>query len=420
MDRAKSKILFAEAQALIPGGVNSPVRAFGSVGGDPVFMTRAKGAWLTDVDGNRYIDFIGSWGPMILGHAHPDVTAAIEQAARKSTSFGTPTEAESRLAQLVIDRVPSVELIRFVNSGTEATMSAIRLARGYTGRSKIVKFEGCYHGHGDSFLIKAGSGSLTLGVPSSPGVPAAIAGETLNATFNDLAGVEALFGQYPDDIAAVIVEPIAGNMGCIPGEKSFLKGLQSLCSKSGAVLIFDEVMTGFRVHPAGAQGLYGLKPDLSTFGKIIGGGLPVGAYGGKKEIMEQVAPVGPVYQAGTLSGNPLAMAAGIATLTYCDGALYDRLESLGARFEAAITGLGAPLTINRVGSMFTLFMTQEPVTSFSGVLACDLKTFARFFHFALDRGVYLPPSQYEAAFISGAHTEAELMKLVDTVRGFYR
>lgn len=419
MDRRQSRQLFDEAKTLIPGGVNSPVRAFGSVGGDPVFMVSAKGANLTDADGNEYIDFIGSWGPMILGHAQPDVTEAIQAAAARGTSFGTPSEPESRLAQMVIDRMDSVDLIRFVNSGTEATMSAVRLARGYTGRDKIVKFEGCYHGHGDSFLIKAGSGALTFGVPSSPGVPAAIANETLIATFNDLPSVEALFSKYASDIAAIIVEPIAGNMGCIPGDKDFLLGLQSLCHISGAVLIFDEVMTGFRVSPTGAQGLYGMRPDLSTFGKIIGGGLPVGAYGGKREIMEQISPMGPVYQAGTLSGNPLAMAAGIGTLERCDDALYAHLEALGAKFEADIRALDLPITINRVGSMFTLFMTGGEVTGFSAVSACDMVQFGKFFHHALDRGIYLPPSQYEAAFISGAHTAADMDKLVDVVRAFF-
>ncbi|MCH8327521.1 MAG: glutamate-1-semialdehyde 2,1-aminomutase [Candidatus Marinimicrobia bacterium] len=411
--------MFAQAQALIPGGVNSPVRAFKSVGGEPVFMASAAGATLTDVDGNVYVDFVGSWGPMIVGHAHPQVVEAIEQAARKGTSFGTPSEAESRLAQLIIDRVPSVDLVRMVNSGTEATMSAVRLARGYTGRSKIIKFEGCYHGHGDSFLIKAGSGALTLGVPDSLGVPDAIARETLVATYNDLASVEAQFASFPDDIAAVIVEPIAGNMGCIPGDRAFLEGLVALCQSMGALLIFDEVMTGFRVHPAGAQGLYGLTPDLTTFGKIIGGGLPVGAYGGRREIMELIAPLGPVYQAGTLSGNPLAMAAGIATLERCDDALYSHLEQLGADFEAALRALSLPLTINRVGSMFTLFMTTGAIEGYADVAACDMAKFSSFFNFALDRGIYLPPSQYETAFISGAHSELELEKLLETVRAFF-
>ena len=419
MNRTHSKRLFAEASTLLPGGVNSPVRAFGSVGGEPIFMASAKGAYLTDVDGNQYTDFIGSWGPMILGHTHPEVTAAIQTAASLGTSFGTPAEAESRLAELVIDRMDSVDLIRFVNSGTEATMSAVRLARGYTGRSKIVKFEGCYHGHGDSFLIKAGSGALTFGVPNSPGVPAGIANETLIASFNDLASVEALFIDYGDDIAAIIVEPIAGNMGCIPGTKDFLTGLRTLCDNSGALLIFDEVMTGFRVSATGAQGYYGIQPDLSTFGKIIGGGLPVGAYGGQQVIMEQVSPKGPVYQAGTLSGNPLAMAAGIATLSRCDAALYMHLEELGAKFEADIKALNLPLTINRVGSMFTLFMTGAEVTGFSDVVACNMDTFAKFFHFALDSGIYLPPSQYEAAFISGAHTGADMDRLVAVVGEFF-
>ncbi|MCH7574379.1 MAG: glutamate-1-semialdehyde 2,1-aminomutase [Candidatus Marinimicrobia bacterium] len=419
MIRAKSQRLFEEARALIPGGVNSPVRAFKSVGGEPVFMASAAGATLTDVDGNVYVDFVGSWGPMIVGHAHPRVVEAIEQALSKGTSFGTPSEAESRLARMVIDRVPSIDLVRMVNSGTEATMSAVRLARGYTGRSKIIKFEGCYHGHGDSFLIKAGSGALTLGVPDSQGVPEAIANQTLVATFNDLHSIEAQFALFPEDIAAVIIEPIAGNMGCIPGEKAFLEGLQAICERMGALLIFDEVMTGFRVHPAGAQGLYGLEPDLSTFGKIIGGGLPVGAYGGRREIMEMIAPLGPVYQAGTLSGNPLAMAAGIATLELCDESLYTHLETLGADFETELKALNLPITINRAGSMFTLFMTARPVAGYADVAACDMAQFSSFFNFALDIGIYLPPSQYEAAFISGAHGAPELEKLLETVKAFF-
>ena len=382
-------------------------------------MASAAGATLTDVDGNVYIDFVGSWGPMIVGHAHPRVVEAIKQAVSKGTSFGTPSEAESRLAQMVIDRVPSIDLVRMVNSGTEATMSAVRLARGYTGRSKIIKFEGCYHGHGDSFLIKAGSGALTLGVPDSQGVPEAIANQTLVATFNDLASVEAQFAQFPEDVAAVIVEPIAGNMGCIPGEKTFLEGLLAICRRMGALLIFDEVMTGFRVHPAGAQGLFGIEPDLSTFGKIIGGGLPVGAYGGRREIMELIAPLGPVYQAGTLSGNPLAMAAGIATLELCDDSLYAHLEILGADFETELRALNLPITMNRVGSMFTLFMTTRPVAGYADVTACDMAKFSSFFNYALDRGIYLPPSQYEAAFISGAHAAPELEKLLETVKGFF-
>ena len=415
MKSARSQTLFKEAQQLIPGGVNSPVRAFGSVGGQPVFMDRAAGATLTDVDGNRMIDFVGSWGPMILGHAHQSVTQAIQDAAAKGTSFGAPTEAENRLARLIVDRIPSIEQVRMVSSGTEATMSAVRLARGFTGRSKIIKFEGCYHGHGDSFLIKAGSGALTTGVPSSQGVPPAIAELTLVARFNDLDSVADLFSSQGSDIGTVIVEPVAGNMGCIPPAPGFLDGLRQLCTQHGAVLIFDEVMTGFRVHPQGAQGLYGVTPDLTTLGKIIGGGLPVGAYGGRREIMEQVAPLGPVYQAGTLSGNPLAMAAGIATLERCDEGLYTALEEQGQRLEGRIREViqkhGAALTMNRVGSMFTLFFSPTPVEGYADVMDCDTDAFGRFFHFALERGVYLPPSQFEAAFISAAHTDDDLDSL---------
>lgn len=413
---------FKEAQQYIPGGVNSPVRAFGSVGGQPRFISEAGGATMTDVDDHTYTDFLGSWGPLILGHAHPEVVRAVQEAAAKGTSFGAPTEAETHLARLVVERIPAVDLVRFVNSGTEATMSAARLARGFTGRRKLIKFEGCYHGHGDSFLIKAGSGALTTGVPSSGGVPAEIAGETLVATFNDLASIESMFRSHSDDIAAVIVEPIAGNMGCIPGSKTFLEGLRDLCTAGGTLLIFDEVMTGFRVHSQGAQGLYGITPDLTTFGKIIGGGLPVGAYGGRREIMEQIAPLGPVYQAGTLSGNPLAMAAGLATLERCDRNLYDRLEGLGSRLESAMGAVlerhPRKLTMNRVGSMFTLFFTDRPVNGYADVMACDTEAFGRFFHFALENSFYLPPSQFEAAFISGAHTEADMDRLAGVVEAF--
>ena len=421
MGTARSKALFAAARRVLPGGVNSPVRAFGAVGGEPLFMAAASGAQLTDVDGNTYIDFLGSWGPMILGHTQPEVVAAIQAAAGRGTSFGTPTAAETELARLIVGRIPSVEKVRFVNSGTEATMSAVRLARGATGRSKLIKFEGCYHGHGDSFLIKAGSGALTTGVPSSSGVPPSIAGETLVAQFNELSSVEALFEAHRDDIATVIVEPVAGNMGCVPGEPGFLTGLRELCTAQGAILIFDEVMTGFRVHPQGAQGLYDTKPDLTTLGKVIGGGLPVGAYGGRRDLMAQVAPEGPVYQAGTLSGNPLAMAAGIATLERCDEALYLRLEQLGQVLE---TGLQAVIerygkvTVNRVGSMFTLFFTDGPVRTYADVMQCDLPAFGRFFHLALERGIYLPPSQFEAAFISGAHTDSDGEKLVTALERF--
>lgn len=423
MNQSRSHTLFKEAQRLIPGGVNSPVRAFGSVGGQPLFMESADGAILTDVDGNHFIDFVGSWGPMILGHAHPDVTRAIQDAAAKGTSFGAPTEGENRLARLIVDRIPAIEQVRMVNSGTEATMSAARLARGFTGRGKLVKFEGCYHGHGDSFLIKAGSGALTTGVPSSRGVPPAIAGETVVASFNDLDSVTAVFDTHGTDLAAVIVEPVAGNMGCIPPQPGFLEGLRELCTRHGTILIFDEVMTGFRVDPQGAQGRYGVIPDLTTLGKIIGGGLPVGAYGGRREIMEQIAPLGPVYQAGTLSGNPLAMAAGCATLERCDDGLYADLEAKGQYLESQIRDViqkhGAPMTMNRVGSMFTLFCSPTPIQTYADVMACDTDAFGRFFHFALERGVYLPPSQFEAAFISAAHTDDDLDRLAAVVGEYF-
>ncbi len=421
MQHSASHTLFEAARRVIPGGVNSPVRAFGAVGGEPLFMAQAAGATLTDVDGNSYVDFVGSWGPLILGHAHPAVVSAVQEAAAKGTSFGAPTSAETDLARLIVERVPSVEMVRFVNSGTEATMSAVRLARGATGRDKLVKFEGCYHGHGDSFLIKAGSGALTTGTPSSSGVPGAIAGETLVARFNDLPSVEALFKAHRDDIAAVIVEPIAGNMGVIAGEPTFLEGLRHMCNAHGALLIFDEVMTGFRVHPQGAQGLYGIQPDLTTFGKVIGGGLPVGAYGGRRELMEQVAPLGPVYQAGTLSGNPLAMAAGLATLQHCDEALYARLEELGQALEAGLRAAATRhggVTVNRVGSMFTIFFADGPVRTYADVLRCDLPAFGRLFHLALGQGLYLPPAQFEAAFISGAHTPANGQQLVTALEQF--
>ena len=421
MQHSASHTLFEAARRVIPGGVNSPVRAFGAVGGEPLFMAQAAGATITDVDGNSYVDFVGSWGPLILGHAHPAVVRAVQEAAARGTSFGAPTSAETDLARLIVERVPSVEMVRFVNSGTEATMSAVRLARGATGRDKLVKFEGCYHGHGDSFLIEAGSGALTTGTPSSGGVPGAIAAETLLARFNDLPSVEALFEAHRDDIAAVIVEPIAGNMGVIAGEPPFLEGLRDLCSTYGALLIFDEVMTGFRVHPRGAQGLYGVRPDLTTFGKVIGGGLPVGAYGGRRELMEQVAPLGPVYQAGTLSGNPLAMAAGLATLQRCDETLYARLEDLGQALEAGLQDVAerhGGVTVNRVGSMFTLFFTDGPVRTYADVLRCDLQAFGRLFHVALEQGLYLPPAQFEAAFISGAHRPADIERLVAAVEDF--
>jgi glutamate-1-semialdehyde 2,1-aminomutase len=403
-----SKQLFEQAQALMPGGVNSPVRAFKSVGGTPVFMQSAKGAWLTDVDGNRYLDLINSWGPMILGHARPEVVEAVQQVANGSFSFGAPTAAEVEMAGLIRSMVPSVEMVRMVNSGTEATLSAIRVARGYTGREKIIKFEGCYHGHGDSFLIAAGSGAMTFGVPDSKGITAGVAQDTLTAPYNDLDAVKQLFAHNSGKIAALILEPVVGNMGLVNPEPGFLQGLRDLCTQEGTVLIFDEVMTGFRLSAAGAQGLLGVNPDLSTFGKIIGGGLPVGAYGGKKEIMEMVSPAGPVYQAGTLSGNPVAMAAGITTLNIlkADPEIYSRLDSKGAQIEQGIKSIlsekGIEHIVNRCGSMFTLFFTEGPIRNLSDAKKSDTALFGRFFHALLDQGVYPAPSQFEAMFISDA------------------
>ena len=411
---SRSEELFEQAQAVIPGGVNSPVRAFKGVGGKPVFIKKARGARLYDVDGKEYIDYIGSWGPMILGHSHPDVIAAVRDQALAGLSFGAPTELETRLARLVREMVPSMELLRMVNSGTEATMSAIRLARGFTGRERIIKFEGCYHGHSDALLVKAGSGALTLGVPNSPGVPAALAELTVTLTYNDLAGVEQTFKELGDEIACVIIEPVAGNMNCVPPVPGFLEGLRRLCDQHGTVLIFDEVMTGFRVALGGAQALYNVKPDLTTLGKIIGGGLPVGAFGGRKDIMEHLAPLGPVYQAGTLSGNPLAMAAGLATLENL--AVPGFHDTLGAKTSALLQGLqakadaaGIAFTTTQAGGMFGMFFTdQSEVNCFSAVMACDSQRYAQFFHGMLAHGIYLAPSAFEAGFISIAHGQAEL------------
>lgn len=417
-----SKQLFEHAQALMPGGVNSPVRAFKSVGGTPVFMQSAKGAWLTDVDGNRYLDLINSWGPMILGHARPEVVEAVQQIANGSFSFGAPTAAEVEMAGLIRSMVPSVEMVRMVNSGTEATLSAIRVARGYTGREKIIKFEGCYHGHGDSFLIAAGSGAMTFGVPDSKGITAGVAQDTLTAPYNDLDAVKQLFAHNSGKIAALILEPVVGNMGLVNPEPEFLQGLRDLCTQEGTVLIFDEVMTGFRLSAAGAQGLLGVNPDLSTFGKIIGGGLPVGAYGGKKEIMEMVSPAGPVYQAGTLSGNPVAMAAGITTLNIlkADPEIYSRLDSKGAQIEQGIKSIlsekGIEHIVNRCGSMFTVFFTEGPIRNLSDAKKSDTALFGRFFHALLDQGVYPAPSQFEAMFISDAVGEEEIGFLLEGVR----
>ena len=410
----RSQDCFEAAQHHIPGGVNSPVRAFRAVGGTPVFFARAQGAWLEDVDGNRYLDYVQSWGPMILGHGHPAVLDAIRAQLDRGLGFGAPTELETRMADVLCARVPGLELVRMVNSGTEATMSAIRLARAATGRDRIVKFEGCYHGHGDSLLVKAGSGALTLGVPSSPGVPAALAAHTLTLDYNDAGQVEALFAREGDTIAAIIVEPVAGNMNCVPPQPGFLDTLRRVCDRHGALLIFDEVMTGFRVGPAGAAGHYDITPDLITLGKVIGGALPVGAFGGRAELMRQLAPLGPVYQAGTLSGNPVAMAAGLATLEALDEpGVYERLftnaETLAAGLREAAAVAGVPLVVNQVGSMFGLFFTDAgAVTNFHQVMACDTARFNRFFHALLSRGVYLAPAAYEAGFVSTAHGPAEI------------
>jgi len=418
MTGGRSDDLFARAKRLIPGGVNSPVRAYRSVGRNPLFISRAEGSKIVDVDGNTFIDYVGSWGPMILGHAHPRVVGAISRALQSGTSFGAPTELEVEMAALISRIMPSLEMVRMVNSGTEATMSAVRLARAYTGREKIIKFEGCYHGHGDSFLIKAGSGAMTLSVPDSPGVPAAVAARTLAATFNDISSVERLVEQNRGTVAALIVEPVVGNMGCVPPETGFLEALRSVCTRDGILLIFDEVMTGFRLALGGAQHLYGITPDLTTLGKIIGGGLPVGAYGGRREIMELVAPSGPMYQAGTLSGNPLAMAAGFETVSILAGDknLYERLESASRRLSDGIRRnaeeLGVPVTQNRVGSMSTLFFTGKRVRDYRTALAADTKRFASYFRNMLDRGIYLAPSQFEAGFVSMAHTEEDIERTI--------
>jgi glutamate-1-semialdehyde 2,1-aminomutase len=405
--------LFARAQRTIPAGVNSPVRAFRSVGGTPRFFARGEGAYLWDADGKRYIDYVGSWGPAILGHAHPEVVRAVQDAARNSLSFGAPTEAEIEMAETLTALLPSIELVRLVSSGTEATMSALRLARGHTGRSKIVKFEGCYHGHGDSLLVKAGSGALTFGQPSSAGVPPAIAGETLVLSYNDLDGVERAFKEHPDEIAGVIVEPVAGNMNLIAPKPGFLAGLRKLCDRYGALLIFDEVMTGFRVHLRGAQGLYGVAPDLTTLGKVIGGGMPVGAFGGRREIMHKIAPLGPVYQAGTLSGNPVAVAAGLATLKAIQApGFYDRLaettRALTDGLVAAAAKAGVAFSAQSIGGMFGIYFAREVPQSYAAVMSCDKEAFNRFFHRMLEAGVYLAPSAFEAGFVSAAHTAEDV------------
>ncbi|MBF0470650.1 MAG: glutamate-1-semialdehyde 2,1-aminomutase [Gammaproteobacteria bacterium] len=415
MSTLSNQNLFADAQKHIPGGVNSPVRAFKGVGGDPIFIHRGEGAYLWSEAGDRYIDYVASWGPMIAGHAHPEVIAAVTATAAKGLSFGAPTRLETAMAEKLCQLVPSMELVRMVSSGTEATMSAIRLARGATGRDKIVKFEGCYHGHSDSLLVKAGSGALTLGVPSSPGVPAALAQSTITLPYNDLEQVRETFAAMGEEIACIIVEPVAGNMNCIPPVPGFLEGLRQLCDASGAILIFDEVMTGFRVALGGAQAHYGVTPDLTPLGKVVGGGMPVGAFGGKRAVMEQIAPLGPVYQAGTLSGNPVAMAAGLATLKLVEVA--DFYPQLSQKVERLVTAIveqaqqaGVAMTANRVGGMFGLFFSEErEITSFSQVMQrCDSDRFARFFHGMLAEGIYLAPSAYEAGFVSSAHSDDDI------------
>ena len=413
MQLTKSESLFAEAQKYIPGGVNSPVRSFRAVGGTPPFIARGQGSRVWDVDGNEYIDYLGSWGPLVLGHAHPAVVSALKRAAEGGTSFGAPVEQEVELARLICQALPSVETVRLVNSGTEACMSAIRLARAFTGRDKIIKFAGCYHGHADGLLVKAGSGALTHGIPTSAGVPESYAKETLVADFNDLASVERLFESYPAGIAGIIVEPVAGNMGVVRPAEGFLEGLRSLTRDNGALLIFDEVITGFRVGPHGAQGLYGVTPDVTTMGKIIGGGLPVGAYGGRREIMEMVAPLGSMYQAGTLSGNPLAVGAGIATLTELrKPGMYEQIDRLAQRLASGLAEvfqkLEVPSTVNRVGSMLTGFMNAGPVNSLATVEESDAALYGRYFHAMQERGVYIAPSQFEAGFVSTAHTEEDI------------
>ncbi|HEV2220839.1 MAG TPA: glutamate-1-semialdehyde 2,1-aminomutase [Casimicrobiaceae bacterium] len=414
---SRNEELFARAQRVIPAGVNSPVRAFRSVGGTPRFVVRGEGPWLWDADGRRYIDYVGSWGPAILGHAHPAVVEAVRGAASQGLSFGAPTEAEIELAEMLIRRLPSLELVRLVSSGTEATMSALRLARGHTGRSKIVKFEGCYHGHGDSLLVKAGSGALTFGQPSSAGVPPAIANETIVLPYNDLAAVERAFEADGDAIAGIIVEPVAGNMNLVLPKPGFLGGLRAVCDRHGAVLIFDEVMTGFRVDANGAQGLFGITPDLTTLGKVIGGGMPVAAFGGKRAIMEKVAPLGPVYQAGTLSGNPVAVAAGIATIKATEApGFYDRLanstRALTEGLSAAAKRADVPFCAQSVGGMFGIYFASAVPETYDAVMACDRERFNRFFHAMLDAGVYLAPSAYEAGFVSAAHGEADIAATV--------
>ncbi|MCX8682395.1 glutamate-1-semialdehyde 2,1-aminomutase [Gilliamella sp. B2889] len=422
----KSEILYREAMAFMPGGVNSPVRAFNGVGGTPLFIEKANGAYIYDVDEKAYIDYVGSWGPMILGHNDPDVANAVINAVRNGLSYGAPTEIETKMANLVTQLIPSIEMLRMVNSGTEATMSAIRLARGYTGRDKIIKFEGCYHGHADYLLVKAGSGALTFGHPTSPGVPEDFVKHTLVCDYNDLESVKKQFEQYPNEIAAIIIEPVAGNMNCVPAKKSFLQGLRSLCDTYGALLIIDEVMTGFRVALGGAQEYYDLVPDLTCLGKIIGGGMPVGAFGGRAEIMQQLAPTGPIYQAGTLSGNPVAMAAGYATLTkLMDVGIYSELEE---KTTSLVNGLYAeakryniPFVVNHAGGMFGFFFTNAlEVSSYKDVMNCDVELFKKFYHHMLAEGVYFAPSAFEAGFMSLMHTDKEIDHTIDAASRFFK
>jgi glutamate-1-semialdehyde 2,1-aminomutase len=423
-DQDKSARLFARALELMPGGVNSPVRAFRAVGGTPLFIQSASGPTITDVDGRTFIDYVGSWGPMILGHTDAEIVDALAAVAASGTSFGAPNELEVELAEEIVAAVPSIEMVRMVNSGTEATMSAIRLARGVTGRDKLVKFEGCYHGHADSLLVKAGSGVATLGLPDSPGVPASLAQHTLTVPFNDAAALQDIFKQHPD-IAAIIVEPVVGNMGCVPPLPGFLGTLRDLTTRHGALLIFDEVMTGFRLARGGAQQLYGITPDITCLGKIIGGGLPVGAYGGKRELMRNIAPTGSIYQAGTLSGNPLAMAAGLLTLRRLkDKTIYEKLERRSARLceglSLAATAAGFKTTTNRVGSMWTTFFTDEPVTNWTTANKSNRELYGGFFHAMLDEGVYLAPSQFEAAFVSVSHTDAIIDQTIEASRKAFK
>lgn len=416
---SRSENLYTEAQHFIPGGVNSPVRAFNGVGGTPLFIERANGAYIYDVDGKAYIDYVGSWGPMVLGHNHPAIRTAVIKAVEKGLSFGAPTADEVEMAKFVTELVPSIDMVRMVNSGTEATMSAIRLARGYTARDKIIKFEGCYHGHADCLLVKAGSGALTIGQPNSPGVPADFARHTLTCTYNDLSSVREAFEKHPHDIACIIVEPVAGNMNCIPPSADFLPGLRALCDEFGALLIIDEVMTGFRVALGGAQAHYDVEPDLTCLGKIIGGGMPVGAFGGRSEIMEKLAPTGPVYQAGTLSGNPIAMAAGLACLhEIAQPGVHQRLTELTDMLADGLCEkareAGIPFVVNHVGGMFGLFFTDAPaVTCYQDVMNCDVERFKKFFHLMLQQGIYLAPSAFEAGFMSVAHSDEDIRKTID-------